>query len=510
MWPLASLFSAIIIGAIVMTAWTGVIQIGQNRQIYAAAAGEFQDLLSATNKYVSANNSQLASWVPAGGTWLDLNTLIANNLLPPGFSSQNPFGQVWGVYLRQPQSGQIQAIVLSSSGTALALPALTAVAGMAGSQSGFVPPDNVLPSINSGMAVGNMGKWRMSLAGLPNPGSGHFYGLGTSASNTQYNNDYLYRTNISGHPEYNTMNATLNMGGNDINNAGAGRFNGRIGTSGVDPNSVPPGWIGGVATFDVSARGTIGAGGANQNPAAWINSSGNGHTDGDFSTGHDLSVGNTAWINNAHVASGNNLWVGNNTVYGDGSNIALRTPGAAFMQHQDGSLADVHSQNNYMNTLYANGAVLPAGESLYIGSGSLYGDSQNLALRPANGTVYLQNRFGGGDANLYGGQIETTKGVLYDRTDANPGYGCGPNGRLAGKYDGSGDVLACVNGTWKSITSKPINTYVPPTTNGFGGYAHPNPATGGYWCEAGTNDTFSVTLWYGDYGYSSLHLCEPQ
>ncbi|GBR20230.1 hypothetical protein AA105894_2507 [Asaia spathodeae NBRC 105894] len=345
----------------------------------------------------------------------------------------------------------------------------------------------------------------MSLAGLPNPGSGHFYGLGTSASNAQYNNDYLYRGNIAGHPEYNTMNAPLNMGGNDINNAATGRFSGPIGTMGVDPNTKPPGWVGGLSTYDVTALGTVAVGPANQNPVAGMNSGGDGWFNRNAYVGNQLSAASV------QVNAGNNVRIGPNaTLYGDPNNIALRTPGTVYMQHQDGSPANIAAQDAYVNYVWANRVSLPGGENLYIGDAAVLGDAWNIALRPANGRVYIQNRYGlaAGDMDL--GQLETHKGVLFDRTDANPGYGCGPNGILAGKYDGSGDVLACVNGIWKSITSKPINTYVPPTSNGFGGYAHPNPATGGYWCESGTNDTPAITLWYGDYGYSGLHVCEPQ
>lgn len=436
------------------TRYAGTVSDNLDQRTMALTAETFQDLLQGANKYVQEHNGDLQSAIGVGGyKTVLLSDLASDNDLPPGFSPGNSYGQQWQVVVQQPQSGVLRALVYSNGGTSLSAKAEAGIAGMTGHYGGFVPYNGMYGNLNSSMAQGAGGAWNLSLSGLPNPGPGHLYGLTTYDNGSLVSNDYLYRHAVPNHPEYTTMATTLNMGGNDVRNAGNGQFNGRIGTNGRDPNSVPPGWSGGVSTIDVSATGSIGAGPPGQRAVAWLSSSGSGHTDGDFTTGHDLSVGNTAWINNAHVASGNNLWVGNNSIYGDPTNLALRTGGAAFVQHQDGTAADIHSQNNFINTLYANGAVLPSGESLSIGSGALYGDGLNLAIRPAGGRVYLQNRFSGGTVGLYGGQIETTQGVVYDTTDANPGYGCGPNGRVAAKYDGSGEPLACINGKWSSMTA---------------------------------------------------------
>jgi len=278
------LLAAIVVSALLMPTLFGVMQHGQNRMIYAAAASEFQDLLNGTQRYVNANMTQLTGSVPASGNWLDINTLVASNLLPPSFSRINPFGQTWGIYLWQPQQGNIEAIVLSSSGTSLGLPALASVAGMTGGQSGFVPPDNVMANLNSGTAIGNMGKWRLPLVGgLPNPGAGHFYGLATQSTSAQSqdNPDVLYRDAIANHPERNTMNAPLNMNGNDINAIGNAQVN------------------------------------------------------------NNLSVGNQITAHTERLDEGNSLQIGNASMYGDGLNAAIRAPGQLFVQHPDGSLAPV-------------------------------------------------------------------------------------------------------------------------------------------------------------------------
>jgi len=465
---------------------------GQNRVIYAAAASQFQSLLDGTKAYVDANSAQLLSAVPVGSiTQLGLPALIAANDLPPNFTATNPFGQYWQIFLTQPQAGQIEAYVESAGGTQLGLPALTSVVGMAGGQSGFVPPDGVMASLNSGTAIGNMGKWRLPLSGLPNPGSGHFYGIATASASAQYNSDTLYRDNVPGHPELNRMNATLNMGGNNIANGAAAQFSGRIGSLGVDANTLPPGWGGGLATLDVAAQGSIGAGPAGQNPRSWINSSGNGHVDQNFSVGNQLTA------NSVQLPQGNSLQVGSASMYGDGSNAAIRAPNQVFIQHPDGSLAP----------LIAGSLNLPNGNNINEGTASYYGDNDNAAVRTP-GQFYVQHP-DGSLAPVSASTVSATTGVQYSGTAAL-GASCGQPGLTTGRNDGSGEILSCTRGIWQSLTFKQFYSYLPPTTTGFAGYASVNPATGNYSCQAGTADTYGATFWYGDYGYSTLHICQPR
>lgn len=137
------------------------------------------------------------------------------------------------------------------------------------------------------------------------------------------------------------------------------------------------------------------------------------------------------------------------------------------------------------------------GNGLYVGGSAYYGDSANMALRPAanGGTVYIQGTTsGGGTANLYvtgntttvgsltvGGNVQvngstningnhtvwgnsysngttTSNGQLITNSylqvngGANKGWGCSPNGQLAQAADGSGFVQ-CAGGIWKSTAA---------------------------------------------------------
>ncbi|ETC99461.1 shufflon system plasmid conjugative transfer pilus tip adhesin PilV, partial [Asaia sp. SF2.1] len=320
--------------------FSSVHQQGQNRVVYAAAASQFQSLLNGTKSYVDANSAQILASVPVGSiTQLGLSTLISANDLPPNFTASNPFGQYWQVFLTQPQSGQIEAYVDSSGGTVLNFSALSAVVGMAGGQSGFVPPDNVVASLNSGIAIGNMGKWRLPLSGLPNPGAGHFYGIATASASAQYNSDVLYRDNIPGHPELNTMNAPLGMNGNNINAIGSAQVNNNVSVGNqitahserLDPgNSLQ---IGNASMYGDGQNAAIRA------PERLFVQ----HPDGSFAP---ISAGSLG------LPSGNNLTEGSASFYGDDNNAAIRTPGQVYMQHQDGSLAPLAA-----STITASNAV---------------------------------------------------------------------------------------------------------------------------------------------------------
>lgn len=445
METLLSILAGTAIAAMLIPTVGLMIQKGQDRQVQAVTAGEFQDLLSASRNYVDGHYSDLASTIAVGGA-----LEIPLNLLPllPNFSQQNPYGQTWHVYVEQPSSNELNAVVTSWGGQTLGLSALTRISALGGSHAGFIGADNVVPNVNSQTAIGANGGWRMALGGTPvNPGAGHLFGLASGTAGSQYNSDTLYRDNVPNHPELNTMNATLNMGGNNIAAASdiaaqTGHYSGNIGTNGIDPYALPPGWGGGVNSWDVYARGTVGAG-TSEGANAWMSNSGAGY----FKT--NLQVGQKVTANQVVLPSGNSLQIGGQYFYGDGSNAAVRTPGTFFLQHPDGSAADGH-----LATLY------------------------------------------------------TEQGVRLSGTGALGG-GC-VTGSITAQNDGSGALLSCVNGIWKSTTRPPIGYYVPKTSDGNDEYDVINPYTGGFSCQAGSTDMQSATLWYGSYGYSALHLCIAQ
>ncbi len=122
---------------------------------------------------------------------------------------------------------------------------------------------------------------------------------------------------------------------------------------------------------------------------------------------------------------------------------------------------------NNTNNVQANSAQLAAGNpngmngSLQIGSNFLYGDSSNMAVRTPGG-FSVQNQNGSSSANINARQVQAN----YDTTlgtaggQANAGWGCSPNGSLAANANGSGQLMVCQNGAWTASTGA---TASPPT-----------------------------------------------
>jgi len=501
---IVALMIATVIGIMILPRYYAMVENGTRQGSLAVTAGQFQDLIRAAGQYENAHTSELTAAVPVGGTTqIALSTLVSEHDLPPAFTATNPDGQAWSVYIQQPTAGVLSAVIESSGGTSYIPKDEVSVASMTGHQGGFVPYDGMLGGLTADTAYGANGTWRFNMAGLPNPGPGHLVGLVSSSAGSSdagsMTNDYLYRTIVAGHPELNKMLAPLDMGGNTINNA-----NDVNATRGVFAGGNPNGGYGGVK-------------------------------------------------------------VASTYLYGDDNNAGVRTPGMLYVQHYDGSYADVgagagrfsgavgtngydpyngipagwaagtHSQDGYFEGnlglgnagnlgIYFNHTgyghigdrldvqnqvqVAAWGCGYAVGNACLYGDGNTVALR-SPGIAQIQHT-DGSVADLTAGNISaTTVRLGTDNGNAWPGNGCSPNGALATKSDNSGQLLACQSGVWRAPQAQ-ISGYVPTSTNGFTGYNRTNSITGGYSCPAGTEDLGIETVWYGNYGYSTLHLCSAQ
>lgn len=287
---------AAVIGLVGLSHFETLAGKQHDREVIAVTAGEFATLLEGTAKYLSDHQADLSANIGVGGSgYIALSDLEADSDIQQGFSQSNPYGQTWVIYVMQPSSGELNGYVLSEGGETLDLPHLSSVTALASSASGFVPPDGIISNVTSASAYGSEGGWVLNLSGKPNPGSGHFFGQTNASSSSSVQSDSLYRDAVANHPELNAMNTTLNMDGNSITNgdnvgAATGTFTGNIGARGVSPDTVPPGWAGGVSTWDLAAQGTIGAGPAGQAAKSYINSSGDGYVSDDFTAGDKVTA----------------------------------------------------------------------------------------------------------------------------------------------------------------------------------------------------------------------------
>lgn len=187
------------------------------------AAQQQQVVADAGSKYIKDNFAAvLAVATPTVPAAITTTMLKNTKYLPTGFADQNVYGQNYQVLARRTAaaSNQLETLVVTTGGEAAGEIAIRKVAQIIGAQGGFISSDNT--AVAQGLA------WEVPMAGFGvSPGAGH---LATALffQDGAIVNDYLYRNAIPGHPELNTMNTALGMGGNNINNAGNINANGDV------------------------------------------------------------------------------------------------------------------------------------------------------------------------------------------------------------------------------------------------------------------------------------------
>ncbi|EGH9360822.1 shufflon system plasmid conjugative transfer pilus tip adhesin PilV [Salmonella enterica] len=183
----------------------------QSRATVAAThAKRVQD---AVNLYIKENHDVIASKASSTTPFIfGVQELISSGYLPTGFSRQNGFSATYQTRVFEPTSDKLNSMTFLVGGVSLTKSLARKIAIGIGADAGI---------IDNGVAQGALGSWTMSLAsfGGYNPGEGSvviagFYDDGIKVS------DYLYRKAVPGHPELNQMSTNLNMGGNNIENAG--------------------------------------------------------------------------------------------------------------------------------------------------------------------------------------------------------------------------------------------------------------------------------------------------
>lgn len=168
-------------------------------------AQQFKQVMDASNRYVQDNYAIIQ------GTATDIAPAVittamlkATNYLPAGFSGTNPYGQSVQVEVLQPTSGNLQAVPITTGGTAIPDVEAPSVATKIGAGGGYTPAAN--PTVANGPYAG----WSLPLVNYTQPGAGHLVGL-LYFNNGQLVTDYLRRHAVPGHPEANSMYTPLNM-----------------------------------------------------------------------------------------------------------------------------------------------------------------------------------------------------------------------------------------------------------------------------------------------------------
>ena len=206
--------------------------MGNTASQQRVAADHLRMVVQGARSYVNRHQDTLLAQTGASsGPTVTIQTLVNEGFLPAGFSEHNIWLQNYSVYVRQPETGRLQAVVLTSGGRgaadssdAFANSVIPFTASLVGGAGGYVPT-GVKPGESSGTLQGAGNGWAVSLAslGIPSPGAGHLGALSIYDSSA-LGQDFLYRVAVPGNPELNAMQTELDMTDHAIDNAQSVQF----------------------------------------------------------------------------------------------------------------------------------------------------------------------------------------------------------------------------------------------------------------------------------------------
>ena len=194
---------------------------------------------------------------------IPVSALIATGFLPAGTNNVDPYGQTVVGEILQPSPGILVGAVVTQGGTPPGGSHLNQLATLIGAQGGFVPTSDILtlPGIcGTNCFQGAGGTWKATFSQYPFSG----VGPGSLIALQQFNannlpQDFLYRSNVPGYPQANQMQTSINMNGNNLNNANQVQtynLNSPNGTVNMDGNTV--GNANNVQTYNLtSPNGTV-------------------------------------------------------------------------------------------------------------------------------------------------------------------------------------------------------------------------------------------------------------
>ncbi|ENA4754069.1 shufflon system plasmid conjugative transfer pilus tip adhesin PilV [Escherichia coli] len=227
-FALLEILGGLVVISLLMPLFWSYIEDYLNEMRNQSAAFHADAYNTAARAYIADNNARLHSGtLPA--------TFTADELIRKGYLkglNRSPFGQSYTTGIRRNTStGRLEALTCSTGGENIKDDALRSIASLLPGLGGFIG--------KNGTATGVFGGW------TDKPGD---YGLSCNGGHIAIvmtgddlqESDRLYRFQVAGRPELNQMNTAINMGGNDLNNAG--NINGQSATLKGDVTS-ENGWL---------------------------------------------------------------------------------------------------------------------------------------------------------------------------------------------------------------------------------------------------------------------------
>lgn len=179
------------------------------------SAADHQKIISdAAAAYIKDNYSAiLGVATPTVPATITVTMLKNTGYLQPSVTDINNFGQSYSVLAIKPTPTKLQTLVITTGGETISETNIRRISKQVGARGGYVS------NLDTTIVEGSFAEWNVPLASYGvAPGAGH---LATALffDDGALTNDYLYRNAVAGHPEVNEMNTSINMKGNNLNNA---------------------------------------------------------------------------------------------------------------------------------------------------------------------------------------------------------------------------------------------------------------------------------------------------
>ncbi|EMC9797246.1 shufflon system plasmid conjugative transfer pilus tip adhesin PilV [Enterobacter hormaechei] len=295
-WAIISTGAALIILLLVSVWGYSLISDWMDKRTWMNTAAQVSRFTQAVKSYTGRYYDTLLSSATTTSPVIVTPVMLKNTgFLEQGFSENTIDGQVYRAALvrNATNTNQLQGLIFTQNGSALPFLALRQISmDITSGMGGYI--------WTSGTATGAMSSWSIPLAQFGvSTTQGHIAVLLTTdeLGAAQGENDRLYRFSVTGKPDLNTMHTSIDMGGNNLNNA-------------ATVNAVN-----GAFSSNVTARGNITANGTvtGQNVTAGSGvSAGANVTAGNAITANNDIRSNNGWM----ITRGTKGWL--NETYGGG------------------------------------------------------------------------------------------------------------------------------------------------------------------------------------------------
>lgn len=370
----------------------------------AVTAQQIRTVGEAARGYINDNQATIAATatatVPAVVT---VAQLVAGGYLPAGFTEINNRSQTMCVLVLEPAANNLQGMVITQGGDTVDDVSLRQVSNLVGAAGGSIM------STATTTLSGTQGGWSMAIGGYGvrncanaviagGPGAGHnvmsLWNGGNDVATA-----FLYRDAVSGRPDLNRMNTSIDMGGFRIVNL---------------QTAAPSAVCGaGVNTGDLASA-----------------------VDGKL-----LSCQGGVW---KEQGGGSAFW-------GDPVNQAVAMPACAAANANETRVRYGYAVAPTRRLFTCDGASWVAVGVDHAGNLAVPGDLSVTGATTLTGAVTANSGVTIGD----GTAASSTNTLVLNRT-ATEGAACSPNGAVA--RDTNGLLLSCQSGVWKtqgSSTKKP-------------------------------------------------------